>query len=908
MSGLPQTRIANNPLVAVALSIAVGIFVFQYFDRPRLTIVFGVAALVLFSIAAALVLRRRSPIAIAFLLVAFVGTGYLLALVEARSVSPNRMVRMFERGELLPDEPVEVSGIIQGQPEAAPDGFYLTLRANRIRSKNGDRQASGEVLLVAHVSDQSVRSDYEALQLRHGARIRVMTVLDRDDDYRNPGVLPFTEFLERQGYDATGVIKSPLLVERLDDERVLLPAAWLYEWRQHLETEFDKHFSPETAGVLQAVLLGNRHKVSRAVADRFREGGTFHVLVIAGLHVSFIAGLLFLLMKRITRNRVVQFVCLATMLFAYSLAIGAQMPVIRAALVFTLGIFSPLVWRRANSLNVIAAAALVLLVWRPSDLFDPSFQLTFLSVISIVTLAVPIITRMQQTGTWRPTHGTPYPPSGPAWFRSLAETIFWSERAWKAEMSTSNVSYRLFKTEWADKLERWHLQRPLRFSVAAVIVSATVQIGMLPLLVIYFHRLSFASLLLNIFVGVATAGLAFVALAAMLLTQFSSLVAAPLIFLSEKIEWLTVHAIDPFTRLNIAAIRLPHYHGWAASIYVLYFACLSVIAVGLFRWHPLRPVVITGTATFLRRSQLILLLAVFGLLLAVIIFHPLSAARADGKLHVDFLDVGQGDSALVTMPDGVTLLIDGGGRPNIDWRTSDVVDTDEPFERDTRSIGERVVSEYLWARGLDHIDYILPTHADADHIDGLNDVARNFKVRGALVSRTPADDAEYIRFAQTMKAASVPIERIGAGDTLHFGEVAIDVLWPSPADNNDAPWRNNDGTVLRIRYGNQAFLFTADIEKEAERAIVNQGRDLRSDVVKVAHHGSRTSSTPDFIAATRAPLAIVSVGRTSIFGHPNKDVVDRWRASGAQVMTTGERGTISVVIDGRSLNVNTFVP
>ena len=101
--------------------------------------------MVLFSIAAALVLRGVSPIAIAFLLVAFVGTGYLLALVEARSVSPNRIVRMFERGELRSDEPVEVSGIIQGQPEAAPDGFYLTLRADCIRSKDGDRFASGEV-------------------------------------------------------------------------------------------------------------------------------------------------------------------------------------------------------------------------------------------------------------------------------------------------------------------------------------------------------------------------------------------------------------------------------------------------------------------------------------------------------------------------------------------------------------------------------------------------------------------------------------------------------------------------------------------------------------------------------------------------------------------------------------------
>lgn len=907
MSGLPQTRIANNPLVALVLSLAVGIFLFQYSGAARLSIAFVAIVFVLLSIVVALVLRTTSAIAIAFLLVAFVATGYLLALVEHGSVSPNRIVQMFERGVLLPDEPVEVTGLIHGQPEAGTDGFYLTLSADRIRTRDGEHETSGEVLLLAHVRDQSLQSDYDALQLRHGARIRVMTVLDRDEGYRNPGVLPFTEYLERQGYDATGAIKSPLLIERLDDERVFLPVTWLYEWRQHLEAQFDRHFSSETAGVLDAVLLGNRHKVSRAVADRFRESGTFHVLVIAGLHISFIAGLLFLLMKRITRNRVIQFVCLVAMLFGYSLAVGAQTPVLRAALVFAFGLFAPLVWRRANSLNVIAAAALVLLVWRPSDLFDPSFQLTFLSVISIVTLAVPIIMRMQEVGSWRPTHETPYPPSCGPWFRSWSETIFWSERAWKAEMAASNVSYRLFKTRWADRFERWHLQRLLRFSVAAIIVSASVQLGMLPLLVIYFHRLSFAGLLLNIFVGVAMVVLVFVALAATLVGQFASTVAAPLIFLSEKVEWLMVHAIDPFTRLSLASVRLPHYHGWAASIYVIYFVCLALIAFALLRWKPLQPAVITGATTFLRRSHLISIIAVFVLLLSVIIFHPLSAARADGRLHFDFLDVGQGDSALVTMPDGAMLLIDGGGRPNIDWQTSDGLDDDERFERDTRSVGEQVVSEYLWARGLDHVDYILPTHADADHIDGLNDVARNFKVRGAIVSRTPAVESEYVRFAQTMKAVGVPIERIGAGDILYCDEVAIDVLWPLPDDNSDAPWRNNDGTVLRIRYGDQAFLFTADIEKEAERRILSEGVDLRANIVKVAHHGSRTSSTDSFVTATRAPLAIISVGRTSIFGHPNKEVVDRWRASGAQVMTTGERGTISVVTDGKELKVSTFI-
>ncbi|HMJ24416.1 MAG TPA: ComEC/Rec2 family competence protein, partial [Pyrinomonadaceae bacterium] len=730
--------------------------------------------------------------------------------------------------------------------------------------------------------------------------------LNRDENFRNPGVLPLTEYLEREGFDATGVIKSPMLIERLDDERVFLPLAWLYQWRQWLEKEFANNFSPETAGVLEAALLGNRYNISRGAAERFRAGGTFHVLVISGLQIAFIGGLMILITRRLTRRKGLQFCIAAASMWAYTIAVGADPSVTRSALMFTLVVLAPVVWRTANSLNVVGAAALALLVWQPENLFDPSFQLTFLSVLSIVLLAVPFMREMQRIGSWRPTRETPYPPECSSWLRVIAETLFWSERQWRAEMAAANVSYRLFKTPAADRLERWRLQRLLRFSFTAVVVSISVQLGLLPLMVIYFHRLSIASLALNIFVGILMAALAFVAIAALLISQIASSLAAPIIFLAEKINWMMIHLVDPFALFRVASLRLPHYSGRAESIYVLYYVVLGFLIVALMRWHPLRPTLIAGAKTF-SRGKLRCAGIVFALLLLVIVVHPLSAGRPDGKLHLDFLDVGQGDSALLTMPDGTTMLVDGGGRPSFNQRGAENGAGDQVFERDTRSIGESVVSEYLWSRGLDRVDYILATHADADHIDGLNDVARNFKVRGAIVARTPASDAEYARFAATMKEAGVPVEKIGAGDVLRFGEITAQVLWPPATQDDSAPSRNNDSILLLVRFGEKSLLLTGDIEKEGEAAVLREGIGLKSDLVKVAHHGSRTSSIEAFVTATRPSLAIISVGRTSMFGHPHQDVVERWRASGAEVMTTGQRGTISVVTDGRVLNVSTFV-
>ncbi|HKV32822.1 MAG TPA: ComEC/Rec2 family competence protein, partial [Pyrinomonadaceae bacterium] len=318
------------------------------------------------------------------------------------------------------------------------------------------------------------------------------------------------------------------------------------------------------------------------------------------------------------------------------------------------------------------------------------------------------------------------------------------------------------------------------------------------------------------------------------------------------------------------------YSGWSSLVYLLYYVPLLVLVV-----------------TRAKRWTKSLAIAQV-LLVAVLVVHPFSAV-ADGKLHVDFLDVGQGDSALVTLPDGRTLLVDGGGATDTHGGNTD-----------KRSIGEAVVSEYLWWRGLDTVDYVLATHADADHIDGLNDVLRNFTVDAALVARSPANDPEYAKFTQTLSATKTHVATVQAGDLLRVGEAVIEVLWPPAATHANEPSRNNDSVVLRVEFGRRSLLLTGDIEKSGENALVAGGKRLQVDVVKVPHHGSRSSSTLPFVNATRAKIAVISVGQSSMFGHPHADVVERWQANGAQVFTTGRCGTITVTTDGTGLNLTGF--
>ncbi len=885
---------SRNPLVVLAAAFGSGILATPLLPESLYAVLMIASGLILLSLVMSSL--NKLTIATALVLLAFGTVGAAFAKLESASVGTDRIRHLLDAEALKSGQPVELTGVVSSAPDLAPNILYFTLDVRSIRFNNQEQTASG-VVAVSMPFDGESAARVDALDVHYGARLKAICSLNRMNRFRNPGVSSFTEYLDRKGHDAAGLIKDPILMERLGDEAALLPLAWLFAWRSRIERAIYENFSMETAGVLAASLLGNSHSLSRQSAERFREGGTFHVLVISGLHISFIGAVVLLLMRRITRSPALRFICSNVILWCYTIAVGAEASVVRAALMFSFVAVAPLLSRRAASLNSLGGAALTLLAFHPVNLFDPSFQLTFLSVAAIVGLAWPVLQQMAAIGSWRPTRATPFPPATSAQWKMISEALFWSERRWQVESRELNYSYRLFKNPFAIKLERYHLQRLLRYSFGALVVSLTVQVTLLPLFVVYFHRVSLASIALNIGVSLLMAAVLIVALLGLGISLFSSTIATPFILLANALNWIMVHSVDPFAAFRLASLRLPEYSGWLAVVYFLYYLPLLFIAQWLLSWAPLTA---TSNRKLLIGKSAVLVQIAF---IVIVVIHPASV-RTDGRLRIDFLDVGQGDSALVTMPDGTTLLIDGGGRPNF---RKPLPEQTKEFERDTRSIGEAVVSEFLWARGLDRVDYLIATHADADHIDGLNDVARNFQVRAALVARDPSADVEFAKFARTAAAESIPILTIGAGDELRFEDVLVDVLWPEFTENKGAPSKNNDSIVLQVRLGNRAILMTGDVEAGAERSLQTMNGDLRADVVKVAHHGSKTSSTAEFVNAVQAQRAIISVGQTSMFGHPHAEVVERWKSSGAEVLTTGNSGTITVTTDGKDLRVETYV-
>ena len=750
-----------SPLLWLFVCFASGILTASFLSLDwRIYLAICVAAVILN------IIFIKQKFALIYLSMAFIAVGGLFFQVENQPMAENRLKRIYDENLINSGDPIEITGVLQTKPELAAGGFFLVLKTEKAIYKNSEMEISGKVRLFAAASNEMIRREYERINLSYGSRIRVACALRREDDFLNAGVVSRIRLLDQKQIDATGNIKSPLLIEKIEDTKTFAPLAWLYDRRHNLIIEFSNNFSVSTAGVLIASLLGNGYFLDKPTAEVFRDGGTFHILVISGLHITFVGGLTLLFVQFFTNKRFSQFIIAASFLWAYAVAVGADVPVVRAALMFTILLFSQAIHRSGTLLNALGFCALILLIWRPSDIFTQSFQLTFVSVAAIVAIAFPLIEKLRAVGSWSPTSDAPFPPQVSAHLKGFCEMLYWREAVWKKEAARQLWAANLFKSPYLKWLESRNLKSFAAFVFEAITVSLIVQICLLPLLIVYFHRFSPISVLTNLWVGIIIALESFAAIAAIFLVQINDILALPLIKLTEILNWLLVFVPNFFTDNSWANLRLPTYSGALRAIYILYFVPVILLAFVLHHWKPfaLKSKISISNFKFFTDKFVRIASGVLLSLVLLIIFHPSSSPPIDGRLHIDFLDVGQGDAAFIRFPNGETMLVDGGGRRNFNLVNLRASEEAKIFEPDTRTVGEAVVSQYFWEKGYAQIDYMTATHADADHIQGLSDVAENFQIRAAFFGRTLAENTELAELNSKLTKGNIESLTVARGD------------------------------------------------------------------------------------------------------------------------------------------------
>src|SRR5262249_13589916 len=466
------------------------------------------------------------------------------------------------------------------------------------------------------------------------------------------------------------------------------------------------------------------------------------------------------------------------------------------------------------------------LAWSTRYFFIPACQFSFLTVLIIVAVASPLYLRLKETGRWQPSMSTPYPPRVPKQVKWLAEFLFWNDREFRDEMKRSPIRYRLEKSRAAVWLNRLRLQAPASWTAVTLATTTATQMGLLPLMIHYFHRVSVVAPVANV-VEDALISLLMIAGAAYLLIH--SIMGAWAVKLAPAVNALgrlTVEAGRPLIEWRKASFRAPDFGEHWEIVFTAYFAAVLIMIVAANEWNPFRK----GDSEEDARRKMIGRAATAAAGVAIIALgwlftvHPFEHEYERGRLSVTFLDVGQGDAMLISFPRGSLMLLDSGGRIGFDSRAGQE-ENEEIFVEDRIGVGEAAVAPYLWRRGIKRLDWIAASHGDADHVEGFGEIVRGFEIGEALKGISNRGNSSQSPFDRAARTVNAPLRSLKRGDVIDVDGARVVVL--SPFADQPPMSNNNESLVLRITFGNRSFLLTGDIEKEVEARLVESKTDLR---------------------------------------------------------------------------------
>ncbi len=633
-------------------------------------------------------------------------------------------------------------------------------------------------------------------------------------------------YLAHQG---TYSIMSYPQIEVIERGKGFKPLGWIYSLRDHLSRTLAEILPEPQAALAQGILLGIRGNIPSSINNDFTLTGTAHILAISGMNLTILAGILVSLGIWLFGRRHYIYVWLSlTITWLYALLTGMQPPVLRATIMASLFLTAELLGRQRSTAIALVFAAAVMVGISPQILWDAAFQMSFMAMAGLVFI-LPLLQS----------------PCRKAVIAAFGENGVMVPAA--------------------------------NFITDGLCVSLAAIVAVWPLIVYYFGIIAPVGPVATFFALPALSGIIVTGALAGLL----GLIWLPL---GKIIAWLAWLFLSYLLLVVRASARVPSIEGGSINpILVLIYYSMVALVIWLVHWRERFFNLMTGLSSLV--SRLPKKWVISPLLAAAVLVSLAAITMPDNKLHVSFLDVGEGDAILIRQG-SEQILVDGGPSP----------------QAICLALGKEMP---FWDRT---IELVVLTHPHADHVAGLVEVLNRYKVKQVLYPDLEYQSPVYNEWLNLIKQKDIKYTLAQAGQQINLGTGAvIEVLNPQPDYiTGTVSDIDNNSVVLRVKMSNVSFLLTADIMREAEFALITRRASLASTILKVAHHGSDTSSTPEFLAVVNPRMTIISVGKDNPFGLPSEEVVARLEQEPGKenVFRTDEHGIIEFITDGKKLSVN----